>query len=141
MYNMAQRDALSKRSECTTMTDDIQDPAQDITTTIHQQISEHPILLYMKGSPNQPRCGFSAQTSQALMQCGERFAFVDVLVNPDIRAHLPAYADWPTFPQLWVNGELIGGCDIVCGMFERGELQSLIKEAVAKPSEAASQDS
>lgn len=96
---------------------------------IKQQISENKILLYMKGSPNQPQCGFSARTSQALMSCGERFAFVDVLSNPDIRAKLPEYANWPTFPQLWVDGELIGGCDIVCEMFDNGELQTLVKEA------------
>lgn len=99
---------------------------------IKQQIEENKILLYMKGSPNQPQCGFSARTSQALMSCGERFAFVDVLSNPEIRAKLPEYANWPTFPQLWVNGELIGGCDIVCEMFDNGELQPLIKEAAGE---------
>ena len=95
---------------------------------IQQQISENPILLYMKGSPKLPSCGFSAQASQALMSCGEQFAYVDILQNPDIRAELPAYANWPTFPQLWVDGELIGGCDIILEMFQQGELQPLIKE-------------
>lgn len=95
---------------------------------IKQQISENPILLYMKGSPKLPSCGFSAQASQALMACGVPFAFVDILQNPDIRAELPHYADWPTFPQLWVEGELIGGCDIMLEMFQKGELQTLIKE-------------
>ena len=71
---------------------------------IKQQIDNNPILIYMKGSPNQPQCGFSARASQALMGCGERFAFVDILANPDIRAKLPEYANWPTFPQLWING-------------------------------------
>jgi len=99
---------------------------------IKEQISSNPILLYMKGSPNAPQCGFSAQTSQALMACGERFAYVDILSNPDIRAALPAYANWPTFPQLWVEGELIGGCDIVTDMFQSGELQTLVKEAAAR---------
>ena len=96
---------------------------------IKQQISENPILIYMKGTPQLPQCGFSAQTVQALMACGERFAYVDVLSNPDIRANLPQYANWPTFPQLWVKGELIGGCDIVSEMHESGELATLIKEA------------
>lgn len=105
---------------------------EDIFATIKDQISSNPILLYMKGSPNQPQCGFSARTSQALMACGERFAFVDVLSNPEIRANLPKYANWPTFPQLWVNGELVGGCDIVCEMHANGELQPLIKDAVSK---------
>ena len=103
----------------------------DITETIKDQIESNTILLYMKGSPNQPQCGFSARTVEALMQCGERFAYVDILSNPDIRANLPQYANWPTFPQLWVGGELIGGCDIVTEMFESGELQTLVKEAAA----------
>lgn len=109
----------------------------DIMETIKEQVESNPILLYMKGSPNQPQCGFSARTVQSLMSCGERFAYVDILSNPDIRANLPAYANWPTFPQLWVNGELVGGCDIVCDMFEKGELQTLIKDAAkaASPSE------
>ncbi|MCR9105546.1 MAG: Grx4 family monothiol glutaredoxin [Gammaproteobacteria bacterium] len=103
----------------------------DINDTIKEQIDNNPILLYMKGSPNQPQCGFSARTVQALMACGERFAYVDILANPDIRTHLPQYANWPTFPQLWVAGELIGGCDIVTEMFESGELEPLIKSAAA----------
>lgn len=103
---------------------------------IQQQISENPILLYMKGSPKLPSCGFSSQASQALMGCNEQFAYVDILQNPDIRAELPKYADWPTFPQLWVDGELVGGCDIIMEMFQKGELQSLIQESVAKRKEA-----
>ena len=103
----------------------------DIMDTIKEQIESNAIILYMKGSPNAPQCGFSAQTVQALMSCGERFAYVDVLSNPDIRANLPRYGNWPTFPQLWVKGELIGGCDIVTEMNAKGELEPLIKEAVA----------
>ncbi|SHF15932.1 monothiol glutaredoxin [Modicisalibacter ilicicola DSM 19980] len=99
---------------------------------IKQQVSENPILIYMKGTPQLPQCGFSAQTVQALMACGERFAFVNVLDNPDIRAELPKYANWPTFPQLWVNGELVGGCDIVVEMYQNGELETLIKDAASK---------
>lgn len=104
----------------------------DIIETIKSQIESNPVLIYMKGSPNQPQCGFSARSSQALMACGERFAYIDILANPDIRASLPGYANWPTFPQLWVKGELIGGCDIICEMADSGELQTLIKENVAK---------
>ncbi len=96
---------------------------------IKQQIAENKIILYMKGSPETPLCGFSAQTSQALMGCGKEFAYVDVLQNQDIRAELPKHANWPTFPQLWVNGELIGGCDIVLEMHQNGELAELIKAA------------
>ncbi len=90
----------------------------------------------MKGSPKLPSCGFSAQAVQALSACGERFAYVDILQNPDIRAELPKYANWPTFPQLWVDGELVGGCDIIVEMFQRGELQPLIKETAEKFKEA-----
>ena len=110
----------------------------DILDTIKEQIEGNPIILYMKGSPNQPQCGFSARTSQALMACGERFAYVDILSNPDIRLSLPAYANWPTFPQLWVAGELIGGCDIVVEMYESGELQPLVAEATTQ--ETAAED-
>ncbi|HDI3204618.1 TPA: Grx4 family monothiol glutaredoxin [Vibrio cholerae] len=99
---------------------------------IKQQIAENPILLYMKGSPKLPSCGFSSQAVQALMACGEKFAYVDILQNPDIRAELPVYAQWPTFPQLWIEGELIGGCDIMLEMFQKGELQTLVKEAAAR---------
>ena len=93
---------------------------------IQRQIAENPILLYMKGSPKLPSCGFSAQAVQALSACGERFAYVDILQNPDIRAELPKYANWPTFPQLWVDGELVGGCDILIEMYQRGELHLTI---------------
>jgi monothiol glutaredoxin len=102
----------------------------DIIETIKDQIASNPVLLYMKGSPNAPQCGFSARASQAVMACGEKFAYVDILQHPDIRANLPKYANWPTFPQLWVNGELIGGSDIILEMHQKGELQPLIKAAV-----------
>ena len=100
--------------------------------TIQEQISSNDILLYMKGTPRMPQCGFSAQAVQALMSCGERFAFVNILENPDIRAEMPNFANWPTFPQLWVKGELVGGCDIIVEMAANGELQSIIKEAAAE---------
>lgn len=98
--------------------------------TLQGQVTNNPVILYMKGSPNQPQCGFSARTVEVLMACGKRFAYVDVLSNPEIRANLPKFANWPTFPQLWVNGELVGGCDIVIEMYEAGELQTLIDLAV-----------
>ncbi|MDA7687076.1 Grx4 family monothiol glutaredoxin [Pseudomonadales bacterium] len=102
----------------------------DIIETIKGQVESNAVILYMKGSPDQPQCGFSAQTVQALMACGKRFAFVDVLSNPDIRANLPKYANWPTFPQLWVGGELVGGCDIIVEMHGNGELQTLLDQVV-----------
>lgn len=102
----------------------------DIIDTIKSQIESNDIILYMKGSPNQPQCGFSQRASQAVMACGQRFAYVDILSNPEIRTHLPQYANWPTFPQLWVKGELVGGCDIIMEMYESGELKPLIESAV-----------
>ena len=104
----------------------------DIIDTIKEQIANNTILLYMKGSPNAPQCGFSARAAQVVMVCGEKFAYVDILQNPEIRANLPKYANWPTFPQLWVAGELVGGSDIMTEMFEKGELQTLIKDAAEK---------
>ena len=99
---------------------------------IKQQIAENPVLLYMKGSPKLPSCGFSAQAAQALMAWGQPFAYVDILQHPDIRAELPKYANWPTFPQLWVDGERIGGFDIMLEMFQQGELQTLLKESATR---------
>ena len=99
---------------------------QKVVDRIEKQIKENDIILYMKGSPNEPQCGFSAHTATAVRSCGKPFAFVNILENPDIRAILPKYADWPTFPQLWVKGELIGGCDIIMEMKDSGELQELI---------------
>jgi len=103
-----------------------------IEQTIQEQISGNSILLYMKGSPQMPQCGFSAQTVQALMACGKRFAYVDVLGNPEIRANLPKVSNWPTFPQLFVDGELVGGCDIITEMHQNGELQPLLEKAAAE---------
>ncbi|QIV95224.1 Grx4 family monothiol glutaredoxin [Allofrancisella frigidaquae] len=99
---------------------------QKVIDRIEKQIRENQIILYMKGSPNMPQCGFSANAASAIRACGKPFAFVNILENPDIRAILPKYADWPTFPQLWVKGELIGGCDIIMEMKESGELQELM---------------
>jgi len=109
--------------------------SEDILDTIREQIESNPIIIYMKGSPAAPQCGFSAQTVQCLASCGERFAYVDVLAHPEIRASLPQFANWPTFPQLYVNGELVGGCDIVSEMYESGELQTLIKGAAPADAE------
>lgn len=97
-----------------------------------EQIKTHKILLYMKGSPKLPQCGFSSKAVQVLMACGEQFAFVDVLANPEIRANLPKFANWPTFPQLWVGGELVGGCDILIDMYNSGDLQKLVSAAADK---------
>jgi monothiol glutaredoxin len=107
-----------------------------IEVTIKDQIANNPILIYMKGNPNQPQCGFSARASQMLMACGQKFAYVDILGNPEIRANLPKVSDWPTFPQLFVDGELVGGCDIMSEMFESGELKTLLDASAAKREQA-----
>jgi len=101
----------------------------DTIDVIKDQITNNTILLYMKGTPKFPQCGFSSQAVQALMGCGERFAFVNILEHPDIRAELPKYANWPTFPQLWINGELVGGCDIIVEMSQTGELAEMVTAA------------
>ena len=106
--------------------------SEDVLNVIKEQIEENPIILYMKGSPQAPQCGFSAQTIQCLVACGQRFAYVDILSNPEIRSTLPGYANWPTFPQLWVGGELVGGCDIITEMFDSGELLTLLEDTSAK---------
>ena len=111
----------------------------DIMETLREQIESNTIILYMKGSPQMPQCGFSAQTVQALMACGQKFAYVDVLSHPEVRQNLPKYADWPTFPQLWVEGELVGGCDIVVEMSGSGELKQLLTDA-AERAEAAGEE-
>mgnify|MGYP003316216036 CR=1 FL=1 len=103
----------------------------NIEEKLREQIKENNILIYMKGTPYEPRCGFSAKTVQALIDCGAEFSYVDILDNQEIRQTLPNISDWPTFPQLFVSGELIGGCDIITEMHEAGELQAVIKEAAS----------
>ncbi len=98
----------------------------EIEKEIKEQINSNPILLYMKGSPDTPQCGFSSKATQLLISCGKPFSFVDILSNPEIRSNLPKVSSWPTFPQLFVNGELVGGSDIMTELHENGELQELI---------------
>lgn len=102
----------------------------DTIEKIKQQIAEHAILLYMKGSPKMPQCGFSARAVQCIESCGVAFSYVDILANPDIRQTLPQVSDWPTFPQLYVKGELVGGSDIIAEMLAQGELEPLLRDAV-----------
>lgn len=100
----------------------------EVKSLIESQIKDHSVLLYMKGTPQFPQCGFSARAVEVLTQVGRPFAFVNILENPDIRTTLPLIANWPTFPQLWVGGELIGGSDIILQMYQAGELKPLIEE-------------
>ena len=97
-----------------------------IREAIQEAISEHEVLLFMKGTPDRPMCGFSARTVAALDATGREFAAVDVLPDPRIRQELSALSNWPTIPQLFVRGELVGGCDIVTEMYESGELADVL---------------
>jgi monothiol glutaredoxin len=100
---------------------------------IKNQLASAPVVLYMKGTPDFPQCGFSAQTAGALRACKAKFAHVNIFEDPEVRETLKTYSNWPTFPQLYVNGELVGGCDIVIEMYKSGELQQLLAEAGAVP--------
>lgn len=97
-----------------------------IVETINKQIADNPIILFMKGNPDMPRCGFSGRAVQILKACGASFASVDILENPAIRQYLPEVSNWPTFPQLFVRGELVGGCDIMTELYENGELEEIL---------------
>jgi monothiol glutaredoxin len=101
----------------------------DVMNRIKSTIEDHPIVLFMKGTPQFPMCGFSSRAVQALNASGANFHHVNVLEDPEVRANLPRYANWPTFPQLYINGELIGGCDITLELFQQGELQRMVAEA------------
>jgi monothiol glutaredoxin len=100
-----------------------------VSERIQAEIEGHPVVLFMKGTPQFPMCGFSSRTVQALKQAGASgLHTVNVLEEPEIRANLPRYSNWPTFPQLFINGELIGGCDITLELLESGELARMLKE-------------
>ena len=101
----------------------------DIMERITQAIESNAVILFMKGSPEFPQCGFSSRASQAVADCGAEFAYVNVLADPEVRENLHRYADWPTFPQLYINGELVGGCDIIMELHESGELKKMIEQA------------
>lgn len=101
----------------------------DTLERIKQTLQSNSIVLFMKGTPQFPMCGFSSRTAQALKSTGADFASVNILEDPEVRANLPRYSNWPTFPQLFINGELIGGCDITMELYESGELERMVKEA------------
>ena len=103
-----------------------------VQDTIREQVTTHPVVLYMKGTPQFPQCGFSQAAVQMLNACGlDKFFSVNVLADPAIRQGIKDYSDWPTIPQLYVNGEFVGGCDIMREMYEAGELQQLLAKQVA----------
>lgn len=106
----------------------------DVMERIKEQVEANPIVLYMKGTPTFPQCGFSSRAAAALQDCNVKFAYVNVLEDAEIFQNLPKYADWPTFPQLYIDGELVGGCDITLELHASGELKTMMAEAVAKSS-------
>ncbi len=103
----------------------------DVLERIKAQVTSNPVVIYMKGTPQMPQCGFSSRAAQALQACGVPFAHVNVLADPEIFQNLPRFANWPTFPQIYVNGELIGGCDITLELYQKGELKPMLEQAVA----------
>ena len=114
------------------MSDETTNPMRE---AIQQAISENPVILFMKGNPEAPACGFSARTVAILQSLGTRFAAVDILPDPRIRQELSAISKWPTIPQLFVDGELVGGCDIVSEMYESGELAETLGMESAEPAQ------
>ena len=102
-----------------------------VVDRIKEQLSSAPVVLYMKGTPDFPQCGFSAQTVGALRATKAKFEHFNIFEDPEVREGLKSYSNWPTFPQLYVNGELVGGCDIVLEMYKSGELKQLLAEAGA----------
>ena len=115
------------------MTDETSNPMRE---QIQAAIDDNPVILFMKGTPDQPMCGFSARTVAILQSVGQPFAAVNVLPHPAIRQELSAISNWPTIPQLFIEGEFVGGCDIVTEMYESGELQQALGLENAEPVEA-----
>jgi monothiol glutaredoxin len=103
----------------------------DVIARIKDQIENNSVVLYMKGTPDFPQCGFSAQTVQALNACNAKYKSVNIFEDPELREALKSYSNWPTYPQLYVSGELIGGCDIVMDLYNQGKLAKLLADADA----------
>jgi monothiol glutaredoxin len=102
----------------------------DVLDRIREQVESNPVVIYMKGTPQFPMCGFSSRTAAALQDCGAKFAYVNVLQDQEIFENLPRFADWPTFPQVYIQGELIGGCDITMELHASGELKEMVQAAM-----------
>lgn len=101
----------------------------DVLARIDNAVKNNPVIIFMKGSPQFPSCGFSSRAAEALANTGIAFSYVNVLEDPEVFDNLPQYADWPTFPQIYIAGELIGGCDITLELFQSGELKTMCEEA------------
>jgi monothiol glutaredoxin len=106
--------------------------ADDVMKAIDEKVKKNKVMVYMKGTPDFPQCGFSAHTVEILRSYGVPFASADVLTDPQVREGIKRYSNWPTIPQVYIDGKFVGGCDIVHEMHERGELEPLLKPALAK---------
>ena len=101
----------------------------NVIERIKDQIENNPVVLYMKGTPDFPQCGFSGQAVQVLQACNAKFASINIFEDPELREALKEYSHWPTYPQLYINGELIGGCDIMIELYNRGDLQKMLADS------------
>lgn len=108
----------------------------NVMERLQKQVDENPVVIYMKGTPTFPQCGFSMRTSQALAACGEEFLAVNIFEDAEVYQSLKQFSNWPTFPQVYIGGQFVGGCDITLDLFERGELQQMVKDAVAAGKQA-----
>ena len=106
----------------------------EIIDELNEMIAKNNVVLFMKGSPDAPQCGFSMRTVEALKSCNVEFAYVDILSAPAVRENLPKVSNWPTFPQVFIAGELVGGCDITMDLYQKGELQTMLQEATSESS-------
>ncbi len=97
-----------------------------VTERIKEQLDNNPVILYMKGTPDFPQCGFSSQTVQVLNACGAKYKAINIFEDPELREALKSYSNWPTYPQLYIKGELVGGCDIVTDLYQKGDLQKML---------------
>ncbi len=102
-----------------------------VTERIKEQLENNPAILYMKGTPDFPQCGFSGQTVQVLAACHAKYQYVNIFEDPELREALKEHSNWPTYPQLYIGGELVGGCDIVTDLYQKGELVKMLTEVGA----------
>jgi len=101
----------------------------DVIERIKDQLGSHSVVLYMKGTPDFPQCGFSAQTVQVIKDCGVQFMYINIFEDQEVREALKEYSNWPTYPQLYINAELVGGCDIIMDLHSKGELKGMMEKA------------
>ncbi len=104
----------------------------EVIERIKDQLGSHPVVLYMKGSPDFPQCGFSSQVVQVLKASNAQFMYINIFEDQEVREALKEYSNWPTYPQLYIKGELIGGCDIIVDLYNKGELEGMLSSAIAE---------